>query len=986
MPNHFPVLHTTSHLEGPCMHGTESSQTALLEELAALRQQTQTLAAENAALRRRISAQDHSLAFLDAIIQSLPTPIFVKEAQDLRFVRLNKAGEALLGLSQEEIIGKTDYDFFPLQEADLFTGKDRHVIACGQLEDIAEEPIHTRTQGVRLLHTKKIPIYDNLGQPQYLLAISEDITERKGAEKSLQTYASRLQTLTYLNRLVSSSLHMEDVLQEMARATGQLMDAPLVILAIADETAQTLEVVAFSNETLSADCPIKTVQFGEGPYGWIALHRWPLQVPNVFEDDRFMGLDWWQRHQLQSYYGVPIVHQDTLIGVLSMMGRKPFHIGSMESTLLDSLMAQAIIAVEHARRFQAMQAQAEALSRANQALEHEIAERKYAEARLQQAQEELEDRVRERTSDLEQANNRLQAEIAERTQAETALRQRETQLQHLTAIGRIISASLDIQEVYQRFAEEVAQLLPFDRITLTNVDESQQLATVDYVWGMSVEGRGPGDAYPLPGTIAEEVMRSATGKLVLIDHDASIQQKFAGSVSLERSGLRSHLVHPLLIHDHVIGFLYLGTAEPNAYDEQALNLVESVSNQIAGAIANAQHYAERKRLETQLQQAYKMEAIGTLAGGIAHDFNNLLAVIIGYTELLSLDLATGNGATSYLQEILTACRRAKSLVQQILTFSRQRDPERQPVSLCRVVNETLQLLRASLPTTIAFQCHIDPQSGAVMADPTQMHQVLMNLCTNAEHAMRQNGGLLEVRLEAVRVDASFATHHPPLRPGPHARLIVRDTGQGIPHEVQARIFDPFFTTKAVGEGTGMGLAVVHGIVTNHDGAIAVESQQGCGTKFTIYLPQWKEADTEDIQPADQLPAGRGNILFVDDEVALIRAGQAMLTHLGYTVTAYTSSDEAFTCFQAAPHTFDLVITDQTMPHMTGEMLSQAIRQVRPDVPIILCTGFSHVITQENALSMGINAFLQKPLTMHDLGAAIQRVLDEHATALTKPAS
>ncbi len=254
------------------MHGTESSQNALLAELIDLRQQTKTLAAENAELRQRIHDQQHSLAFLDAIIQYLPTPIFVKDAQELRFVRLNKAGEALLGCSQEEIIGKTDYDFFPPEEATCVTGKDRYVLSQGQLEDIAEEPIHTRTHGVRLLHTKKIPIYDDFGQPQYLLAISEEITERKDAEKSLQTYANRLQTLTYLNRLVSSSQHMEDVLQELARATANLMDAPLVILSIADEAAQTLDVVAFSDEAISADCPIKTVRFGEGSYGWIAAH------------------------------------------------------------------------------------------------------------------------------------------------------------------------------------------------------------------------------------------------------------------------------------------------------------------------------------------------------------------------------------------------------------------------------------------------------------------------------------------------------------------------------------------------------------------------------------------------------------------------------------------------------------------------------------------------------------------------------------------
>jgi PAS domain S-box-containing protein len=559
------------------MHGTEAAQRTLLAELDTLRQQTKMLAVENAKLRQHISDQQHSLSFLDAIIQELPTPIFVKDAQELRFVRLNKAGEALLGLHQTDIIGKTDFDFFPVAEATSFTGKDRFVLSRGQLEDIAEESMHTQSHGVRLLHTKKIPIYNEAGQPQYLLAISEDITERKGAEQSLQTYVNRLQTLTHLNRLVSSSLHMEDVLREMARATAKLMDAPLVILSIADATTQTLDVVAFSDEAMRPDCPIQTVRFGEGAYGWIAPHQRILNVANVFEDDRFSGLDWWERHHLQSYYGIPIVHQSTLIGVRSMMGHQPFRIGSVESTLLDSLMAQAIIAVEHARHVQAIQAQTEALSRVNQALEHEIAERKHAEACLQQAQEELEDHVHERTADLAQANHRLQAEIAERAHVEATLRQREIQLQHLTAIGRIMSASLDIQEVYQRFVEEMRQLVPFDRITLTHLDASHGSATVDYVWGMPVAGRGPGDVYPLAGTIAQEVARTAAGKIVLIDLDASICQTFSGSFSLEQSGLRSHLVHPLIMHDRVIGLLYLGAVQAHAYDERTLQLAESVS-------------------------------------------------------------------------------------------------------------------------------------------------------------------------------------------------------------------------------------------------------------------------------------------------------------------------------------------------------------------------------------------------------------------------
>ena len=959
------------------MKDSEAAPHAQLDPLDALRQELQTLTTENADLRRQLHTQQQSLAFLDAIVQNLPTPVFVKDAHDLRFVRLNKAGEALLGLSQDEIIGKTDDDFFPADEARAFTAKDRFVLSHGKLADIAAETMHTRAQGVRLLHTKKIPLCDGTGAPQYLLAISEDVTERKQAEQSLQAYATRLQTLSHLTRLVSSSLHMEDVLREMARATAKLMDAPLVMLSIANDAKKTLDAVAFSDDALSEDCPLKTVRFGEGTYSWMATPYRVLHVPNVFADDRFSALDhsalaWWEQRQLQSYYGIPIVNQGAFIGVLSMMGREPFRLSSIESTLLDSLMAQAIVAVEHARHFQAMQAQAEALSRANQALGHEIAERKHAEERLQQAQEELEDRVHERTVDLAQANERLQAEIAERAHVEAALRQRETQLQHLTAIGRIMSASLDIQEVYQRFVEEMRQLLPFDRIALTSLDASREIATVDYVWGAPVEGRSPGDVYILPGTMAEEVARTGAGRLLLVDDDAAMRQE---AMAPQASGLRSHLVHPLTMHDRVIGLLHLGAMQPHAYDEQALQLVESVSNQISGAIANAQHYAARKRLESQLQQAQKMEAMGTLAGGIAHDFNNLLAVVIGYTELLSLDLNAETETQSYTQEILTACRRAKALVQQILTFSRQRDPERRPVPLHRVVNETLQLLRASLPTTVAFECRVDPQSGFVMADPTQMHQVLMNLCANAEHAMRQHGGVLTVCLEAVGLDAAFAAQHPPLRSGPHVRLTVRDTGHGIAPEVRERIFDPFFTTKAVGEGTGMGLAVAHGIITNHDGAILLDSEPDGGSTFTIYLPQWTTpASPEDSQADGEPPSGRGHILFVDDEAALTRAGQTMLMRLGYRVTAYTDSYEAYTCFRAAPNTFDLVITDQTMPKMTGEMLSQQLRHIRRDIPIILCTGFSHVITKETALNTGINAFLQKPLTMHELGATVQRVL------------
>jgi PAS domain S-box-containing protein len=381
--------------------------------------------------------------------------------------------------------------------------------------------------------------------------------------------------------------------------------------------------------------------------------------------------------------------------------------------------------------------------------------------------------------------------------------------------------------------------------------------------------------------------------------------------------------------------------------------------------------------EEQLRHARKMEAIGTLAGGIAHDFNNILAAILGYTELSLYDLSLHNGARRHLQEVLTAAYRAKELVQQILTFSRKSEQEHKPLRPQLVVKEALQLLRASLPTTITIQQDIAEDVGTILADSTQIHQILMNLGANAGYAMRETGGTLYVRLDALEVDRAFTAQHPALHPGPHIRLTVRDTGPGIPSAVLERIFEPFFTTKEVGEGTGMGLAVVHGIVSSHGGVITVQSTSGEGTTFEIYLPRITTPVDDVFSPEASLPRGKGTILFVDDEEALALLGQQMLARLGYDVVARGNSLEALETFRATPYRFDLVITDQTMPQMTGEMLARKLRDIRPDIPIILCTGFSHTVDAEKAAGQGINAFLIKPLLARDLGQAIRQVLAQH---------
>jgi PAS domain S-box-containing protein len=384
---------------------------------------------------------------------------------------------------------------------------------------------------------------------------------------------------------------------------------------------------------------------------------------------------------------------------------------------------------------------------------------------------------------------------------------------------------------------------------------------------------------------------------------------------------------------------------------------------------------ERKKLEDQLQQAQKMEAIGTLAGGIAHDFNNILGAVMGYAELALHEVENKSLPDQYMREVLHAGRRAKDLVKQILTFSRQTGQERIPVPVRLIVKEVVKLLRASLPSTI--EIHQDIQSDAlVMGDPTQIHQVMMNLCTNAGYAMRDQGGQLTVNLEPVELDPEFAAGHPNLKSGPHLKLTVSDTGPGIAESELDRIFEPFFTTKEKGEGTGMGLAVVHGIVTSHGGDVIVRSVPGQGTTFTVFFP----AIERRIEPEARLeippPSGTESILFVDDELALANAGKHMLESLGYDVIARTNSSDALELFEYQPDRFDLVITDMTMPGLTGDQLAQKLMEIRSDLPVILCTGFSARINEEKALALGIRAFVSKPVLKRQIAKTIRMVLDE----------
>jgi len=699
-------------------------------------------------------------------------------------------------------------------------------------------------------------------------------------------------------------------------------------------------------------------------------------------------------------------------------------------------------------------------------------------------------------------------DITEPKRMEVALRESEAAAKRLAAetevlakIGRLISSTLNTDEAYELFAEEVRKVLPFDRLSVNIIDRERNTATSAYVTGVPVRERGPKESFSLAGSLTAEGIRTREGIIFHPQSEDEVAERFPSLLPTFRFGLRSMMMVPLISKDRTIGTLHFMAKQPHAYTQDDLRLGLRVGNQIAGVMANwllftefqkadtdlreseekyrllvqndneaifiiqngairfsnvrtealfgysprelaaipfinhihpgdrerilgrgsqgsaietfsrpqsfrimnksnqevwvqlksvgvewegksatlnfASDITEQKKLEVQFLQAQKMEAIGTLAGGIAHDFNNILSGLLGYAELIRLEALPGSNIYKNLEELLKVGARAKDLVKQILTFSRRTFQEKKPIRVEPLVKEAVKLLRSSLPTTIEIRLDLKEDPGIIEADPTQIHQVLLNLCTNSFHAMEETGGLLTIGLSPIHLDSYAAGQHGDLQPGPYVRLTVSDTGMGMAPEILDKIFDPYFTTKEAGKGTGLGLAVLHGIVQNHGGAIKVYSEPAKGTTFHIYFPR-VETSAEGPMPGateDPLPLGKGEHIFlIDDEPALLEIGKQMLEHLGYQVTVRTSSIEALGLFSSQPSRFHLVITDMTMPHMTGEKLAGEILRIRPGLPIILCTGFSEHVTEAKVKALGIREFLMKPLTLKDLAKAVRRNL------------
>jgi len=460
----------------------------------------------------------------------------------------------------------------------------------------------------------------------------------------------------------------------------------------------------------------------------------------------------------------------------------------------------------------------------------------------------------------------------------------------------------------------------------------------------------------------DEVIGENLSILESIEHDASFYRDIIQSISNAESW-RGHMI--------------CTRKDGSLYDiEASISPIKNRSGEITNYVSVQRDVTQEMKMEGQIRTSQKMDSIGTLAGGIAHDFNNILSAIIGYTEL-SLDDAKDNSTLyNHMNQVLSAANRAKDLVHQILSFSRQTEHDKKPVKIIPIFKEVSKFLRASLPSTIEIKYEIKTDNDVVMADPTQLHQVLMNLCTNAGHAMKENGGVLNIRLEEMTSGEDEFINTLILKKGSYLKLSVSDTGCGIEKSVLDRIFEPYFTTKKQEEGTGLGLAVVHGIVKSYGGIINVYSELGKGTIFSVMFPLINQREDVSKNQKTIISTGTETILLIDDEINLINIGKEMLERIGYRVVADTNAEEALNTFKNEKDNFDLIITDKTMPQITGFDLARRAKEIRRDIPVILCTGFKDKNDTAKADEIGIQAFILKPLNKQRLSETIRTVLDE----------
>ncbi|MBI5968058.1 MAG: GAF domain-containing protein [Deltaproteobacteria bacterium] len=768
--------------------------------------------------------------------------------------------------------------------------------------------------------------------------------ERKRAEEALRRseeeakrLAKEAAVLAEIGRIISSTLNIEEVYESFAKEAQKLIPFDRISINLISLEEGTVFVAYISGLDIPGRRLGDVFLLKDSVTQKIMSSRMSFLIqPETIEvlESQFSKFVPHFQAGLRSMMALPLISRDTVIGVLHLQSTRIKAYTDQDLRLAELVAAQIAGAIANAQLF---------------------AERKGAEEALQKSEE-----------------------VAKRLAQENAI---------VAEIGRIISSTLNIEEVYGRFTEEMHKLIPFDRTAFNIINPEDHTAATAYISGMEIAGRRPGDVFPLAGSATEKAARARSGLIIQTEDENEIAAQVPGLLPAFRAGIRSMMMVPLISRDQVIGVLHLQSTKPNAYTEMILRIAERVANQIAGAIANAHLFRERMRaeeemaaLQEQLRQSQKMEAIGRLAGGIAHDFNNLLTIIGTHSQLALMELKEGDPLRESFKAISKATEQSANLVRHLLAFSRRQVMEMIVIDLNTLLRDLEKMLHRIIGEDIELVTVLADDLGRVKTDPGQIEQVVLNLVVNARDAMPQ-GVKLTIETANVELAGVYARSHMAVTPGSYVMLSMSDTGVGMTSEVRERIFEPFFTTKEKGKGTGLGLSTVYGIVKQSGGNIWVYSEPGQGATFKIYLPRVEEPLTKESEKEELGRfGGGGTILVVAVEEGVRKVVLEVLRRQGYRVLEAAHEEDALLICQQYKGMIHLMTTDVVMPRISGPELAKRLIVFHPEMKVLYMSGYTdNAIVHHGVLEKGVN-YIQKPFTVEGLARKVREVLDKD----TKP--